>query len=92
MKINILDERSVLKSVELTNLQLKAIQLTGQKPEDYLADKLERILEFTVNQAKQTIDRISPLTETEMESIIDGIEAEKEVQNEPEKSQGRKKD
>jgi len=90
MKLTILDDKKVLKTIELTNLQLKAIQLTDQKPEDYIAYKLERILEFAVDQVKQTIDRISPLTEVEMESIIDTLEAEKieaeEVQDEPEES------
>jgi len=83
MKITITQDETILKEIELTTLQLKAIQLTGQEPEDYIAHKLERILEFTVNQAKQTVDRISPLTEGEMESIIDALEAEKEVQDEP---------
>lgn len=78
MKINISNEGKVLKSIELTNLQLKAIQLTGQKPKDYIIYKLERILDFAVNQAKQTIDRLSPLTDGEVESMIDKIEAEKE--------------
>jgi len=77
MKINISEGRKVLKTIELTNLQLKAIRLTGQQPEDYLADKMERILEFTVNQARQTVDRISRLTDVEMEDLLDGIEAEK---------------
>ena len=77
MKINISEGGKVLKTIELTNLQLKAIRLTGQQPEDYLADKLERILEFTVNQARQTVDRISRLTDVEMEDLLDGIEAEK---------------
>jgi len=34
MKITITKDKELLKSIELTNLQLKAIQLTGQKPED----------------------------------------------------------
>ena len=80
MKITISEKKKiltkVLKTIELTNLQLKAIRLTGQKPEDYLANKLERILEFAVNQAKQTIDRISPLTDGQMESMIDEIKKE----------------
>lgn len=82
MKIMIRDDNKVLKEIEFTTLQLKAIQLTGQEPEDYLAGKLERILEFAVNQAKQTVDRISPLTNGEMESMIEEIEKEKEVPEE----------
>jgi len=82
MKITI-SNGEVLKEIELTTLQLKAIQLTGQQPEDYLADKLERILEFAVNQAKQTVDRISPLTDGEMEVMLDEIEAEKVEPEEP---------
>jgi len=84
MKIKILNNDKEIE-IELTDLQVKAIQLTGQQPEEYLANKLERILEFTVNQAKQMIDRVSPLTDVEMESIIDTLEAEKEVSDEPEK-------
>ena len=84
MKITISQNKKVLKTIELTNLQLKTVRLTGKLPEDYLADKLERILEFTVNQAKQTIDRISPLTDGQMESMIDEIK--KERQDEPEES------
>jgi len=77
MKITISDDK-ILKTIELSTLQLKAIRLTGQKPEDYLADKMEHILDFAINQARQRIDRISPLSEVEMENIIDKIEAEKE--------------
>ena len=78
MKIVILDNGEDLKEIELSDLQLKAIQLTDQQPENYLAHKIERILDFAVNQAKQTIDRLSPLTNGEMEDMIDEIEAEKE--------------
>ena len=77
MKITILNDEEVLKEIELTNLRFKAIQLSGQKPEDYLSYKIERILDFAVNQSKQTIDRISPLTDKEMEAMIDTLEAEK---------------
>ena len=84
MKVNILDDRSVLKTIELTNLQVKAIRLTGEQPEDYLVHKLERILEFAVNQAKQMINRISLLTDKEMENMIDEIEEEN--QDVPEES------
>ena len=87
MKITISEKKilaKVLKTIKLTNLQLKAVRLTGQKPEDYLADKLARILDHAVNQARQTIDRISPLTDGQMESMIDEIK--EESQNEPEES------
>ena len=86
MKIRISENKKVLKTIELTSLQVKAIRLTGKLPKDYLADKLERILDHAVNQARQTIDRISPLTNGEMESMVDEIEAEKEVKDEPEES------
>ena len=76
MIIKVLQDAEVLKTIELTTLQFKSIQLTGQKAEDYLADKLESILEFAIKQAKQTFDRITPLTEVEMESLIDAIEIE----------------
>jgi len=77
MKLTITQDETILKTIDLTSLQLKAIQLTGQKPEDYIAGKLERILEFAVSQAKQTIDRISPLTDEAMEGMIEALEAEK---------------
>ena len=84
MKLTISQNKKVLKTIDLTNLQVKAIRLTGKLPKDYLADKLERILEFAVSQARQTIDRISPLTDGQMESMIDEIA--EESQNEPEES------
>lgn len=34
-------------------------------------------MEFAVGQAKQTIDRISPLTDEPMESMIDTLKVEK---------------
>ena len=71
MKITISSDQKVLKTIELTNLQLKSIRLTGQEPENYIADKPERILELAINSAKQTIDRISPLTDKEIENILD---------------------
>ncbi len=77
MKLTITRDKKILKTIDLTNLQLKAIQLTGQKPENYIAGKLERILEYAVNQAKQTIDRISPLTDEAMEDMLETLEAEK---------------
>lgn len=83
MKLIISNDEKALKTIELTNLQEKAIQLTSQKPEDYLIHKLERILEFAVNQAKQTIDRISPLTDEQMEDVLDTLKAEKEINDEP---------
>jgi hypothetical protein len=85
MKITISKNKKVLKSIELSDLQLKAIRLTGQKPEDYLADKLERIMDHAVNQAKQSIDRISPLTNGEMESMLDTLEAEKQDEKNPDR-------
>ena len=85
MKITISKKKKALKTIELTDLQLKAIRFTGQKPEDYLADKLERILEFAVSQARQTIDRISPLTNGEMEGMLDTLEADKQDEKNPDK-------
>jgi len=36
MKLTISHNKKVLKTIELTSLQLKAFQLLGLKPEDYL--------------------------------------------------------
>lgn len=79
MKITISENDEVLKTIELTTLQLKSLRLTGRNPEDYLAGKLERVLDSVVDLAKLTIDRISPLTETELEAMIDEIEVEKKA-------------
>ena len=80
MKIKILNADKEIE-IELTDLQFKAIQLTDQPPEDYVAYKLERILDFAVNQARQTIDRISPMDSGEMENLLDKIKAEKEKES-----------
>jgi len=77
MKIILESDGRILKEIELSTLQLKAIQLNGQEPENYISHKIERILDFTISQAKQIVDRISPLTEVEIEGILDKIEVEK---------------
>ena len=83
MKIILEHNKKILKTIELTALQGKALKLMGgSDPVGLLAGKIKRILEFAVNQARQTIDRISPLTNRQMESMIDEIEEEKK--DEPE--------
>jgi len=77
MKIILESDGRILKEIELSTLQLKAIQLNGQEPENYISHKIERILDFTISQAKQIVDRISPLTEVEIKGILDKIEVEK---------------
>ena len=65
-----------MKEIELTSLQLKAIRFAKQEPEDYLEDKIKGVLKFTIDQAKQILDRISPMTEEEIEELLDEIEPE----------------
>ena len=79
MIIEIIQDTEIVKTIELTTLQLKSIRLTGKKPEDYVADKLERILEFAVDQAKQKYAqyRLDKATDEELEAIADEI-AEKQ--------------
>lgn len=78
MKIEIIQDTETVKTIELTTLQLKSIRLIGQQPEDYIANKLERILEFAVNQAKQKYAkyRLDKATDEELEAIADEIAKE----------------
>ena len=64
MKLTISHNKKVLKTINLTSLQLKSFQLLGLRPEDYLEYKIQRLLEFPVQQA----------TEEEIDSIIDEVE------------------
>jgi len=82
MIIKILQSNKALKTIELTTLQLKSIQLTNQPPEDYLANKLERILEFALDQAKQKYAKykLDKATDEELEAIADEIADEEEDQ------------
>jgi len=85
MKLAIRHENKTLKTIELTPLQLKACKLTNQEPHLYLADKIERILNFTVEQAKQKVAkvRLGKATDEEIETLADELLAE-EVHEEKE--------
>jgi len=86
MKITIYDDKDeVLKSITLTDIQFKALYLNSNgQPEQEFIHKLERILDFEVEQAKQLIAkrRVQELDAMEMDSIISEIEAEKVVEEE----------
>ena len=86
MKIILEHNKQILKEINLTSLQLKAFQLLGLKPEDYLEQKIQRLLEFPVQQAKDLYakKRLETLTEEEIDSIIDEVEAEKPIKEEEE--------
>jgi len=78
MKLAIRHENKTLKTVELTPLQYKACKLTNQEPHVYLTNKIERILDFTVEQAKQKLAkvRLSKATDEEIETLADELLAE----------------
>jgi len=85
MKLTIRHENKTLKTIELTPLQLKACKLTNQEPHVYLANKIERILDFTVEQAKQKLAkvRLGKATDEEIETLADELLAD-EVREEKE--------
>jgi len=85
MKLAIRHGNKTLKTIELTPLQLKACKLTKQEPHLYLANKIERILDFTVEQAKQKLAkvRLGKATDEEIETLADELLAE-EVREEKE--------
>ena len=84
MKIILKQDIKVLKTITLTTLQQKALKLMSQEPVEYLTYKIERILEFTVEQAKQTFAsrELENATDSELEIMADEIEAEKLVKEE----------
>jgi len=86
MKLTISQNKKTLKTINLTSLQLKAFQLLGLKPEDYLEYKIQRLLEFPVQQAKDLYakKRLETLAAEEIDSIIDEVEAEKPIKEEEE--------
>lgn len=87
MKLTLYDDKNhVLKSITLTDIQVKALYInSGGQIVQELIHKLERILDFEVEQAKQLIAkrRFQELDSTEMDSIISEIEAEKSAEKEP---------
>jgi len=75
MKIIIEENEQVLKTIELTALQEKCLKLITQDSVDFIAKKIERILEFTIEQAKQKFSmyEIGNKTDQELETISDKI-------------------
>jgi len=81
MKIILKHDTKILKTIELTTLQGKALKLMGgEDPVGFLAHKIDRILEFVIEQAKQTYakHRLEDATDGELEAIVDEIASEKE--------------
>lgn len=87
MEIILKHNSKILKTIELTTLQGKALKLMGEgDPVGFLTRKIERILEFTLEQAKQRYakHRLGDATDAELEAIADEIasEEDKEVVDE----------
>ena len=77
MKIIIEENEIILKTIELTVLQEKSLKLLTKDSADFLTKKIERILEFTLEQARQkfAVHEIEKKTDQELEIIADEIEA-----------------
>ena len=77
MKIIIEENEIVLKTIELSALQEKSLKILAKDSVDFLVRKIERILEFILEQAKQkfVVYEIEKKTDQELETIADKIEA-----------------
>jgi len=85
MKIILKHNTKILKTIELTILQGKALKLMGaEDPVGFLTSKIERILEFVLEQAKQRYakHRLDDATDAELEAIADEIASEEEISDE----------
>jgi len=81
MKIILKHNTKILKTIELTTLQVKALKLIGgEDPVGFLTSKIERILEFVLEQAKQIYAKygLGKATDVELEAIADEIIASEE--------------
>lgn len=81
MQIILKHNTKILKTIELTALQGKALKLMGGgDPVGFLTRKIERILEFALEQAKQRYAkyRLDDATDAELEAIADEIASEEE--------------
>lgn len=81
MKIILKHNSKILKTIELTTLQGKALKLMGGgDPVGFLTRKIERILEFVLEQAKQPYakHRLDSATDAELEAIANEIASEEE--------------
>jgi len=79
MKIILEHNTKILKTIELTALQGKALKLMGgEDPVEFLTHKIERILEFVLEQAKQVYakHRLEDATDVELGTIADEIASE----------------
>ena len=86
MKIIIEDDEKTLNEIILTDLQTKALLFANEDAAAYLVNKINRILDFALEQAKQIFSKheIDKKTDVELEVIADEIEAEKVISEEPE--------
>ena len=83
MKIIIEKDAKVLSETILTPLQEKSLILLES---NFLVNKINRILEFGVEQARliYTTEKVDTITEVELTTLADEIEARKIVIEEPE--------
>jgi len=83
MKILIENNGKILEEITLTPLQEKSLILLD---DNFLVYKINRILDFAVEQAKQIYvkEKSSDITEAELITLADEIEARKVVENKEE--------
>jgi len=83
MKIIIEKDNKIVSEIILTPLQEKSLILLE---DNFLVNKIDRILEFGVEQARliYTTEKADTITEVELTILADAIEAKKIVVEEPE--------
>jgi len=83
MKILIENNGKILEEITLTPLQEKSLILLD---DNFLVYKINRILEFAVEQARQLYikEKSNDITEAELITLADEIEARKEAENKEE--------
>ena len=83
MEIIIEKDNKVLSEITFTSLQEKALILLE---DSFLVNKINRILDFGVEQARliYTTEKADAITEVELTTLADAIEAKKIVVEEPE--------
>jgi len=83
MEIIIEKDNKVLSEITLTPLQEKSLILLE---DNFLVNKINRILDFGVEQARliYTTEKADAITEVELTTLADAIEAKKIVVEEPE--------
>jgi len=82
VKIILEHNDKILKTIEFTTLQGKALKLMGgEDPVGFLTHKIERILAFVLEEAKQRYakHRLGDATDVELEAIADEIASEEKA-------------